>query len=165
MSVKKKTCPHCGAMFRLNPEQGIGPYGSPQRICPDCKETYYDREYREIAVNGIDPMDKWAVSPAVFKSCAIPMLLGIMILGYMIVNARFDVLQAIFVLMFLGFPSIMIVQDVKRRPARLQYLKEEAARSEERLQDPQYAQMLKDLGYKVPEKYLVEKPIEKQKNA
>lgn len=151
MAAKKKVCPHCGAAFRDNPPQGIGPYGSPQRTCPDCKETYYDREYREIAVSGVSRMDRWAVTPNTIRLCGIPFLLGVLLLVYMIGSARFDVFQSLFVLMFIGFPAMIFTREAKGRPARLAYLEEETKASQRRLSDPAYARMLKEMGYKVPE--------------
>jgi len=154
MAVKKKICPHCGAAFRVAPEQGIGPYGSPERTCPDCKKTYYDKEYREIAVSGVARMDRWAVTPNTVRVCGIPLLLGVLVLVYMIGSARFDVFQSLFVLMFIGFPAVIFSREIRNRPRRLAYLEQETAASRRRLSDPSYARMLKDLGYKVPAQYL-----------
>jgi hypothetical protein len=152
---KEKYCPKCGAGFPFVLEQGIGPYGSPERTCPACGETYYDISYQEIAVSGIFLPDKGPVTPHIFKMCFIPLLLGIAVLISMIVGSmEATAVAVLFAIVFIGFPVMIFVGEWRRQKTRLAYLREETARSEERMKDPAYVQTLVKLGYKVPKKYL-----------
>ena len=151
---KEKYCPKCGAGFKFELEQGIGPYGSPERTCPSCNETYYDTSYQEIAVNGIYFMDKGPVTPYTFKICLIPLLLGIAVLVSVISGSmEASPMAILFSAVFILFPVLIYIGEWRKWKVRLAYLEEETEKSEERMKDPAYVETLVKLGYKVPKKY------------
>jgi len=151
-----KSCPSCGKSYSVGQPKKSGFYGSPFRRCVFCGGTFIDKEYREIAVSGIREVDKRRVSLGTALFPVIPsffILVGI----YCGIVLGFDSRSLLFIcggLVFLFLSIYLIRSEAKDFDNRQKFLKEEAARSESRLSNPEYALALRRIGYKVPDKYL-----------
>ena len=156
MIYKTKSCPHCGLSYSVMQPEKSGFYGSPFRKCSLCGNTFIDKDYREIAVSGIRNVDTQrfsfgAAALGIFPSLF--MVIGLW-LGF---SSGFDTRSILFSCggaLFVSVVVWLVLSEVKGYDERQKFLKEESARSEARLQNPQYAAELKRIGYRVPEKYL-----------
>lgn len=156
MTYTTKRCPHCGKTYSFMQTGRRTEYGSPFRICHACSHSFVDKDYREIAIDGIHPIDKMKVSPGSVLQCFLP-------LGFVIVSlicgtlAGFDsgtVWLLVGDLIFLGLALWLVSRDIRSYKERIKWLEQEAIRSEARLSNPEYASALKRIGCRVPEKYL-----------
>ncbi len=151
-------CPECGHIF-FNYKSSQWNYGSPIRTCKKCGEQYADKRYHEIEIDGIE-----RGSMSIVKGFAATLLGGFFIYrgiylskGYMLgtpEKAQLFMPTVIFIMgcfmvLFAIVDIIKILTGIKAK--KLEQLRME---SEERLLDYNYANILKSLGYHVPEKYL-----------
>ena len=156
MALAKFSCPHCGKNLGKREENDYF-YDSPLRVCPSCKNTYFDSRYHEIAVEGIRPVDTCANEEFLAKKRKNGRL---KILGGIGVMILFVILIAVgWIFYFFPIISItMIINGVKtiketkpeemlKKQAELQV---EARNSNERMQNPEYVQMLQSYGYARP---------------
>ena len=156
MTYITKSCPHCGFPYSVAQPAKSGFYGSPFQRCQLCGQQFIDKDYREIAVSGIRNVDTQHVSVGTAILGVFPFLF--MVSGlYIGFSASFDT-QTILITaggaLFFAGVLWLVVSEAKGYDERQKFLKKESARSEARLQNPQYAAELKRLGYHVPEKYL-----------
>lgn len=154
MTFQTKRCPHCRKVYESNSYAGYPSkanrikYGCPIKVCNSCQKVFVDKEYREIAVEGIQEVDKARVSPATIVYSLFGCFLGIGV---------FVSVNQIAGLVILGLSAWLFFDEwngYEGRQERLVTLRKE---SEERLNNPVYAALLKKMGYDVPEKYLSQK--------
>ena len=156
MEVTRGNCPHCKRkLFNYNP--GSWRYESPIRTCFKCKKKYVDTRYHEIVIDGIR-QDSLSTDGAVNG-----ILVGIVIaaiffgLTYWTISydgsyypkAVFLGIVGVIIMVVSIVDFLMILTGAKKR--RFDALRE---KSDQRLQDKNYAQELLLVGYDVPEKYL-----------
>ena len=151
-------CPECGhKFFYYNSSQWN--YGSPIRTCKKCGKQYADKRYHEIEIDGFARGSMSIVSGLIIS------LIGVFFIyrgislskGHMLgtpEGAQWFMPTAFFIMgcaivLFAIVDIIKILTGTKAK--KLEKLRME---SEERLLDSNYANMLKNLGYHVPEKYL-----------
>ena len=95
--IRKKYCPYCKFICcyekRYTARRYMADYGSPIRQCSGCKQYFIDRDYREIAVQGIRGVD------------TLPITYSKMIL------AGFWALAALFCLFETGFMGLFFLAD------------------------------------------------------
>ena len=153
-TIQTKRCPSCGHVYERNTYAGHPSkdnrikYGSPIRICPKCGKPIIDDEYREIAIDGLRKVDYSKISPATLFYGGFTIFIGILFL-----TVDTNVIIGILVT---GVGIYLIVSEYLgygKRQERFEQLRRE---SEQRLQNPQYAAALKNLGYHVPSRYLVD---------
>jgi hypothetical protein len=123
-------------------------YGSPFRSCSRCGKIFVDKDYKEIALEGIRKIDKKRVSPgAIFFAiggCLVIIAGAVIREPYMLGGG----------LIWVAIWGSIIVSEVLGHKKNLEYLEQETKRSNERLSNPTYAQALKNVGYHVPLQYL-----------
>ena len=56
MGFVEWNCPRCGKKNREKCNAWV--YGSPIRNCKECNAEYFDRRWREIALEGVEPASK-----------------------------------------------------------------------------------------------------------
>ena len=153
--VLKKDCPHCGknvveSYGILNPYL----YGSKLRKCPGCGNTFFDNRWREVAIQGFDPIQDTEVKYSSW--------FGFGLLAFAIYFDRMDlntlpggyppivfqvligcawVIGALCIMVFLYH----ILGFVKRKHEKLM------AESKQRMQDLEYVDILRSHGVKIPE--------------
>lgn len=152
-------CKNCGKKLLTYSKGCSVQYKSPVKICRKCGTMYADPRCHEIALDGIPP-DTFSVrSNAVFAIIgALILYRGIYLFGKYqlgVPNKMQWMLPSVFVIWgaataVWGIAEIiLIVSGMKKR--KFDALKRE---SEERLNDKNYAAVLRNLGYEIPEKYL-----------
>lgn len=160
MQYKTKKCPHCNHAYTVFEPKGEGHYGSPLLTCEKCGKHFIDKDYREIAVDGIRDVDKKKIAPGsivlflfwlLFFFAEVILFLN----GQSIIfdNKR-SFAELIIVLLIALFLLYQIISNYKSYNIRQEILEKERLASESRLQNYQYALFLKQLGYSVPKKYL-----------
>ena len=148
-----KKCPQCGKIYSYDSYPGVPSkdnrtqYGSPIRKCQLCGSIFKDDDYREIAVDGIRPVDTSFISPYSILS----LVIGALAIYTSIYMGYSWVWYILLLLVIFGFSPLL---DILSYRDRKKIFEEERIKSEERLSDPTYAETLKELGYNVPEKYL-----------
>lgn len=152
VSFISKKCPHCGFVYSGREKNDAIHYGSPFLTCPKCGESFVDKSYHELALEKKKNAGKPHFGSATFSST----IFGLVIMFFGITSkVRTGIIAGIVV----GAVSILVIVcesiDYKKQ---LDFIKEEANRSADRLSDPEYAQKLKDSGFDVPEKYLPTEP-------
>lgn len=144
-SITKK-CPFCRKVYeqrsisirgRQIAEEDKWLFGSPARVCPNCKRLFLDKDMQELAITSPRKRDKAIITEA---SCKI----ALMRLAS----------QATLSYICGAFGALWALADLALYPVRMKKLARERQASEKRLSDPSYALMLKKAGYAVPEKYL-----------
>ncbi len=154
MAKQTLKCPNCNKAIGTIEDDYL--YGSPLRTCPKCKQTYHDPRYHEIAIEGIRHND---INPdSEFLAKKRKSGIGAIIGGI-------GVMVAFILLIFVGwlfyfFPviSVMLIANgistlsstsesaiEKKRLA----LENERQLSIARMQNPQYVEQLRSLGYNV----------------
>lgn len=56
MGYVEGKCPKCGSMVREKCNAWV--YGSPIRVCPNCKNEFLDKRWREVAIDGFETTAK-----------------------------------------------------------------------------------------------------------
>lgn len=145
-----KKCPKCGNAYETN-SYGAHPskdnrtkYGSPLKQCSKCKNIFIDNEYREIAIDGVRKVDTQRISPQALVYTGISLLMAVI---------QFNAGRMVWGIVFLAI-ALYFSREIftyKSRQLKIEKLTQE---SEKRMQDLQYAQLLKGYGYNVPEKFL-----------
>ena len=150
-TIQVKKCPKCGCVYERNSYAGRPSkdnrtkYGSPLKQCLKCKNIFIDSEYREIAIDGIREVDTKVISPAGIFYSVMSLFIAICSFagGYSPIGIFF-IIGALYL-------SLNEILSYKRRQ---EALKKYAQESEKRMQNLQYAQLLKTCGHYVPDKYL-----------
>lgn len=155
----KKYCPKCYAkyddrMYYHTPsKENRIIYGSPIKKCNQCGEVFLDKDYSEIAIDGVREVDKMRLTPYTMVSSGVGIVISIIfLLGGITGNALHIAL--------LGFALIAyevhsIWSEYHGWDERQEKLRYETEASERRMQNLEYALTLKMLGYSVPDKYLL----------
>ncbi len=153
-TYQKKKCPHCNFIYARHTfaggrtkRNGIF-YGSILRTCPQCRKSFVDKDYREIAIDGIKPEDKYHITPG-----------SVIIYGFLVfIGISCCVSYRQFAgLILVGIGTACLINEYLGYDKRQKSLEEERAASEKRLQVLPYALLLKKIGYQVPDQYLVQK--------
>lgn len=150
------SCPHCKKRFSSY-NASSSDFGSPIRKCRYCQKEYLDRRYHEIAVEG---WNESSLNPMNSLKVAGIGLAGVLIAGgltaytiytkgyYMMKGALAGILA--FVIMIVGIVDFIRVKT----GAKQRSIDKKKVESEERLKNREYAMLLAENGYNVPEKYL-----------
>lgn len=152
------SCPNCGKkLSNYNPNSYL--YGSPIRYCKKCKGAYVDRNYHEIAVDGF-PKEEMKAS-AGLKTALIGLIVSVVAAGIFLCEIMFsEYYHTIFpILAVMGIVMIVmgIVDSIRvKSGAKAGGMEKLRQESIGRLQNPQYAMQLAELGYNVPQQYLPE---------
>lgn len=152
------SCPNCGKkLSNYNPNSYL--YGSPIRYCKKCKGAYVDRNYHEIAVDGF-PKEEMKAS-AGLKTALIGLIVSVVAAGIFLCEIMFsEYYHTIFpILAVMGIVMIVmgIVDSIRvKSGAKAGSMEKLRQESIGRLQNPQYAMQLAELGYNVPQQYLPE---------
>lgn len=151
MTFQTKKCPHCGKVYERNSYAGNPSkynrqqYGSPLKICSECKTPFLDDEYREIAIDGVRFPDKMVISPAGIVFSLLALIMSIM--GF--VNASVP-----YGLIFLAESLYLSLSEILTYKSRQRKLEKLTRESEERMKDPMYALLLSKAGFYVPDRYM-----------
>lgn len=133
-------CPHCKHIV----EQGKNRrkrYGSPFRICPRCKNTYFDNKYIEPGLLNKKDFKK-------FSWGSLP-LIALGLFGLYFTMSDFDIATLFFYLFFLALGVILLVISLMYNPDEDYILQYEITQSKERLSDPRYVIALWKAGCKI----------------
>lgn len=160
MTIKQAhgVCPHCGAsIVGVNSNPNMVLYGSVVRKCQKCKEQYLDTRYQEYAITGI-PENELSV---MYDLKRIGILAVFFIISTVInlINIRHEgkyyiMLAVISVTSPLGIIAMIIDMIRIKTGAKGRKLEKKRLESVARLQDPDYAMTLYEVGYPVPAEYL-----------
>lgn len=134
-------CPHCNTFIRQTTD-GTYEWGSPLRQCRKCNRRYIDSHYHEVAIEGFSNTDNIRSS---WWMLMIPIVFSV------ILSIAFPVG---FLLTF-GLVALMVCGLNSQFKKNKEDMEEEMKRSKERLSNYNYALLLKDAGYNVPDEYLV----------
>lgn len=150
------SCPYCEKKFN-NYNASSCDFGSPVRKCRYCQHEYLDRRYHEIAVDGWNEASLNATNS--LKVAGIG-LIGFLVAGgltaYTIYNEGYYMTKCVaagilaFVIMIVGIIDFIRVKT----GAKQRSIEKKKAESEERLKNREYALLLAENGYNVPDKYL-----------
>ena len=150
MEYVTKKCPHCNYPYTVLESKGAGYYGSPVRTCNKCGQTFIDKDYREIAIQGIREIDTQKISARTILFLIIGIFFGVGIFYLFDV----DVISVIVAIIAVLLPTLNLISEYRNYGKRQAYLTMEKINSERRLENHEYAVFLKSLGYDVPKKYL-----------
>ena len=140
-----KKCPHCGKTYSFMEPKGTGNYGSPLRICASCGKPFVDKDYREIAISGVRKIDTQRFSFAWVTFIIISLFFA----GFgLYTGSNSFVIGG---LVFSLLSAWCIYSDISKFDERQAGLAKETKESYERLKDEKYRQILRDLGYSIPE--------------
>lgn len=149
MTYQIKKCPQCGNVYEsktysFHPSKANRTvYGSLLVSCRHCHNLFIDTDRREIAVEGVRPIDESMISPQSLFVGIVLIIAGCIVMAETIFGGL-----ALFLLGLI--PAVLELTSFKDRQASLE---KERKLSEERLKNPLYAQLLIARGYNVPEKY------------
>lgn len=153
----KGICPHCGKEMKGYMETQFD-FGSPLQTCKKCKGTYLDRRYHEIEIDGMGNAAEMSGKRAkllvmfglIFFGVALLLNLG-MILSMGKYSVRGVMIMLLGLVMLVGglIEWILVKTGVRERR-----LEKKRLESQRRLENPEYARTLAELGYPVPGKYL-----------
>ena len=155
MKVPTFKCPHCGN--NLGTAVNAHLYGSPFRVCNKCKNSYVDNRYHEIAIEGIRQVDinpteadKQAHRKSGLK--AIWIGLGMIALFIIILFTGWIVfpLPIFGVISIIGGIGAMKGDSKKELEKTRNALEIERQQSMLRMQNPQYVEQLRAIGYDIP---------------
>ena len=159
MSVQQitKKCPYCGKVYEQRACGGFGRkplpedvwvYGSPMKLCANCKRIFIDKDVKELAITELRKSDTAKITAN--TRMLLPMGALVALLLYLLGQPTFAIVAAAVAVVYLAM-------DLGMYPMRMGKLKKEREASEKRLSDPDYARALKKAGIDVPERYLKEK--------
>lgn len=150
MNTAVDQCPHCGNDL-YNPTATYL-YGSPIRTCSRCGGTYIDKRYHEIAVEGVPEQtvteaDKresrkqalWSLLVAIVSFVLFIVIIGV---GYIVY-----ILPVVTVVSFGNMFKALRKSRGKLDRKKKKALEIERQQSQKRMQDPQYAEELRRIGY------------------
>ena len=155
MTYTTKKCPYCGhAYVVLDPCRGVA-YGSPLIVCPCCNKSFFDKDNIEIAVSGVRKSDIRRFSVSTLVKAIVSTLFEIV----SIYCFCFDFPEYRWLLFFVTFFCLvswwLFIREVRSYTSRIEFIQKETVASRSRLSNPEYAKLLKDNGYQVPEQYLI----------
>ena len=156
MSVQQitKKCPYCGKVYEQRACGGFGRkplpedvwvYGSPMKLCANCKRIFIDKDVKELAITELRKSDTAKITANTMT--LLPMGALVAVLLYLLGQSTFAIVAAAVAVVYLAM-------DLGMYPMRMGKLRTEREASEKRLSDPEYARALKQAGIDVPERYL-----------
>ena len=156
MSVQQitKKCPYCGRVYEQRACGGFGRkplpedvwvYGSPMKLCANCKRIFIDKDVKELAITELHKSDTAKITAP--TRTLLPM-------GAILAVLMYAMGQTTFALIAAGVAVVYLAMDLGLYPMRMGKLRKEREASEKRLSDPDYARALKKAGIDVPERYL-----------
>ena len=156
MSVQQitKKCPYCGKVYEQRACGGFGRkplpedvwvYGSPMKLCANCKRIFIDKDVKELAITELRKSDTAKITAN--TKTLLPMGALVAVLLYVLGQPTFAIVAAAVAVVYLAM-------DLGMYPMRMGKLRKEREASEQRLSDPDYARALKKAGIDVPERYL-----------
>lgn len=149
-----KKCPYCGRIYEQRSYGSVGRkpapedawvYGSPMKLCGNCKRIFIDKDVKELAITELRKSDTAKITAN--TKMLLPMGALVAVLLYLLGQPTFAIVAAAVAVVYLAM-------DLGMYPMRMGKLKKERAASEKRLSDPDYARALKKAGIDVPERYL-----------
>ena len=157
-NIQIRVCDNCGA--RLGPILPDGSrYGSLIQKCPSCKSLYFDRSYREIAVDGFKEADLETKSG--LGHIVLFLLLALLLTGFFVLNTFggfgnrvYLAVPIMAVVMWYSFATSIADQIDTWTGKKQKDLEKLKLESEERMRNRSYADVLVQQGYNVPQKYL-----------
>lgn len=160
MTYRTKSCPYCGNTYAWM-ETTYRHYGSPLRVCSQCKKTFVDKSYQELACIDYGTADVHKIEPISLFS----VIVGILFIVLSLFKSSAPDDGGMFILFLLtgiflfcaGFYSVK--KNIISYPSRCEKLEREIALSRKRLSNPEYARKLHSLGYDVPIEYLQVKNV------
>lgn len=158
MAIKTitKTCPFCGKVYEQRSfnvrsrkseltAEDRWLFGTPMKLCPNCKKLFIDKDVQELAITGPRARDKALINPTSRTLTLMGLILGAIL--------WFGGLKTL-ALIAVGVGVLCAAMDLALYPSRMKRLERERQASEKRLSDPDYARALKKAGYDIPERYL-----------
>ena len=147
-------CPGCMKMNRERCNSWF--YGSPIRRCKYCGMEYLDKRWREVALQGVDPRSENStlyLVGTIFFGIITLVLLNIVVKDLTVENYfAWDVVMFMAIAVMGTIISIVmfirIITGIEARTAA-KYM----AESERRLRNPEYANKLATMGYRIPDIY------------
>ena len=151
-----KRCPHCGKTYETYStytKQYTKHSGSPFITCQHCGNKFVDKEIKEPALK---PYSTKGLS---WFNCIFAFFMPFGALGILLTWGAFGIKEPSIALFIIAFAVDTIylgltIYSFINRKKFIEEDKKEYEESEKRLNNPKYAQALKDAGFKVPEKYL-----------
>ena len=149
-----KKCPYCGRIYEQRSYGSVGRkpapedawvYGSPMKLCANCKRIFIDMDVKELAITELRKSDTAKITAS--TRTLLPMGALVALLLYVLGQPTFAIVAAAVAVVYLAM-------DLGMYPMRMGKLRKERAASEKRLSDPDYARALKKAGIDVPERYL-----------
>ena len=149
-----KKCPYCGRIYEQRSYGSVGRkpapedawvYGSPMKLCANCKRIFIDMDVKELAITELRKSDTAKITAN--TKMLLPMGALVAVLLYVLGQPTFAIVAAAVAVVYLAM-------DLGMYPMRMGKLRKEREASEKRLSDPDYARALKKAGIDVPEKYL-----------
>ena len=150
-----KKCPYCGRIYEQRSYGSVGRkkpapedawvYGSPMKLCGNCKRIFIDMDVKELAITELRKSDTAKITAS--TRTLLPMGALVALLLYVLGQPTFAIVAAAVAVVYLAM-------DLGMYPMRMGKLRKERAASEKRLSDPDYARALKKAGIDVPERYL-----------
>lgn len=150
------SCPHCGKVVTLWDSKKTIFFGSPIRICPKCSQRFIDKRYQEPALSRDYKLPVRGLSTSnivILIILALLFVLGVFL--FVVVDSSLGIGW----MSLSGFCFIAMIFSVIWDNAHFDKLlrkaQEELHASQLRIESFEYACLLKQLGYSVPEKYLI----------
>ena len=157
MSMQHLTqkCPDCGRIYEPRSYGSVGRkkpapedawvYGSPMKLCGNCKRIFIDMDVKELAITELRKSDTAKITAN--TKMLLPM-------GALVAVLLYVLGQPTFAIVAVAVAVVYLAMDLGMYPMRMGKLRKEREASEKRLSDPDYARALKKAGIDVPEKYL-----------
>ena len=158
MSVQQitKKCPYCGRVYEQRACGGFGRkplpedvwvYGSPMKLCANCKRIFIDKDVKELAITELRKSDTAKITAN--TKTLLPMGAIVAVLLYVLGQSTFAIVAAAVAVVYLAM-------DLGMYPMRMGKLRKEREASEKLLSDPEYARELKKYGIDVTERYFMD---------
>ena len=160
MTYRTKSCPYCGKTYTWM-ETTYRHYGSPLRVCSQCKKTFVDKSYQELACIDYRTADVHKIEPISLFS----VIVGILFIVLSLCQSSSPDDGGMFILFLLTGIFLFcagcysVKKDIFSYPSRCEQLEREIELSRKRLSNPEYALKLHSLGYDVPIEYLQVKNV------
>lgn len=150
------SCPHCGKKFSDYNAESCD-YGTPVRKCSSCGGAYLDRRYHEMAVDGY-PQSGFDCKVSI-KTMLFGLVFLLIALAYTAYTMHFRGYYSVKIVCTAVLAAVVMVVGIIdlisiKTGIKMKRFEKKMAESEKRLENPEYAQILAELGYSVPEKYL-----------
>ena len=150
-----KKCPYCGRIYEQRSYGSVGRkkpapedawvYGSPMKLCGNCKRIFIDMDVKELAITELRKSDTAKITAN--TKMLLPM-------GALVAVLLYVLGQPTFAIVAVAVAVVYLAMDLGMYPMRMKKLRREREASEKRLSDPDYARALKKAGIDVLERYL-----------